>query len=68
MIVNIYCTGSLLGQLLIAGLVPRGRGAWLYSIDMLGPPIQEAFSVEDSGFCAYFQTLAPSDKRLVPLS
>ena len=37
-------------------------------IDMLGPPNQQAYYCEDSGFCASFQTLVPPDKRLAPLN
>ena len=29
---------------------------------MFGPPNEQAYSFEDSGFCALFQILAPSDQ------
>ena len=35
-------------------------------IDVLGPPNQQAYSLENCGFCALFQTLVPPDKRLAP--
>ena len=37
-------------------------------IDMLAPPNQQAYSFEDSSFCALFQTLAPLNKRLASLN
>ena len=49
-----------------AGPAPRGaRGAWPpQSTCLAPPPNKQVFSIEDSGSCAKFQTLAPLNRLL----